>query len=51
MLRLSIQDTLINYIDKISEFNENLDTIRYRPTHFKCLEENYDYFEVQACKQ
>ena len=45
-ITLSIQDGFITYIDKLIEYNENLDIPPYVPSHLESLKHKHDYFEV-----
>ena len=43
---LSIQDIFASYINKLIDYNENLDTPLYRPSFLDSLKEKTDYFVV-----
>ena len=45
-LTLSFQDIFTNYINKLIEHNENLDTPLYRPSLLESVQEKADYFDV-----
>ena len=45
-ITLSIQDVFRTYMQKLIEFNENLDTPLYRPSHLQELRHRSEYFEV-----
>ena len=48
-INLSIQDVFITYMDKLTEHDENLDTLIYIPFHLESVKEKHEYFEVQYC--
>ena len=45
-IQLTIQDISNNYMNKLIEFNENLDIPLYRPSLLKNLQHKHQYFEV-----
>ena len=45
-ITLSIQDVFHTYMQKLIEFNENQDTLLYRPSHLEELKHRSEYFEV-----
>ena len=45
-ITLSIQDVFITYMEKLIEFNENLGTPYYLPSHLEDLKDKSEYFEV-----
>ena len=45
-IQLTIQDIFSNLMNKLIEFNENLDTPIYRPSILENLQQKHQYFEV-----
>ena len=45
-IQITIQDVFNNYMNKLIEFNENLDTPLYRPSLLENLQQKHHSFEV-----
>ena len=45
-IQLTIQDVFNNYMNKLIEINENLDSLLYRPSLLENLQQKHQYFEV-----
>ena len=45
-IQLTIQDVFNNYMNKLIEFNENLDRPLYRPSLLENLQRKHQFFEV-----